>query len=73
MMSLIRGAKGVKGCPGCEVPTDEMSDISKDWELRTTERTKEIISESQKLKGKDKEEFLSSYGLRDVEVSTFRA
>lgn len=69
-MSLIRGVNSLRGCPGCLVPTDEMSDFTKVHALRTTEDTKRIYNETQELNtAAEKEEHLKQYGLRDVQVS----
>lgn len=67
-MSLIRGVNCLKPCPGCYVPGNELSNISKIHDLRTTEDTKRIYGEAQSLNATDKEEHLKEYGLRDVEV-----
>lgn len=68
MISLIRGAKGKFPCPICLVPLDELSNLSKDFKLRTTQDMKEIYETAQTLNATGSENLLKEHGLRDVKV-----
>jgi len=68
-MALIRGINSHYPCPVCLVPAEDLSDLSKIYPLRTTEKMKEIYETAQKagtMAAKDV--ILKEYGLRDVEV-----
>lgn len=68
-MALIRGLRGLCPCPKCLVPKDELSDLSKTYEIRTTEATMQILTEARTKNATDKEDALKKHGLRDVNVS----
>ena len=68
-MALIRGVGSKFPCPICMVPEDEMSDLEKYFDLRTTEQTEAIIKEARALtRAAARERLLQSNGLRDVDV-----
>jgi hypothetical protein len=70
-MSLIRGYGGKLPCPVCLAPEDKLADISATWPPRTAAQTQQLIKEARTLNRSDSEAHLSSYGIRDVDVSLF--
>ena len=68
MISLIRGAKGKFPCPICLVPLEELSNLAKDFKLRTTQDMKEIYETAQTLNATSSEALLKVNGLCDVKV-----
>ncbi|KAF8971925.1 hypothetical protein BDZ97DRAFT_1901552 [Flammula alnicola] len=70
-MALIRGIGSLFPCPVCLVPQDELSDLLKEFEPRTTTSMKKVYEEAQELgrlkRADAKEAKLKSHGLRDVE------
>ena len=68
MISLIRGAKGKFPCPICLVPLEELSNIAKNFKLRTTLDMKEIYETAQTLNATNSEDLLKAHGLHDVKV-----
>jgi len=68
-MALIRGINSHYPCPICLVPAKELSDLSKIYPLRTTEKMKEVYETAQRAGTiAEKEVILKECGLRDVEV-----
>lgn len=68
IMALIRGLRGKCACPKCLIPTDELSDLSKTFELRSSAKTIRILSEVKTMKGEEREAILKSMGLRNIQV-----
>ena len=68
-MALIRGINSHYPCPICLVPAKDLSDLSKIYPLRTTEKMKEVYETAQGAGTiAEKEVMLKEYGLRNVEV-----
>ena len=68
-MALIRGVNSHYPCPICLIPSEELSDLSKIYPLRTTEKMKEVYKMAQEAETMaGKEVILKEYGLRNVEV-----
>ncbi|KAI6139684.1 hypothetical protein BKA82DRAFT_4332162 [Pisolithus tinctorius] len=65
VMTLIRGTKCKFPCPFCLVPLEELWDLSKTYEMRTTKQHQEALAlyEQKKSAGEKK---LKSLGLRPV-------
>jgi len=69
VMALIRGINSHYPCPVCLVPAEDLSDLSKIYPLRTTEKMKEVYETAQGAETMAaKEVILKEYSLRDVEV-----
>lgn len=68
-MALIRGVKANYPCPICLVPKEELSNLSKAYELRTTADMQGIWSEAQEMNSTQREQHLQEYGLRDIQVA----
>jgi len=69
VMALIRGINSHYPCPVCLVPSEDLSDLSKIYPLRTTEKMKEIYDTAQEADTiAEREVILKEYGLRNVEV-----
>ena len=68
-MALIRGIKANYPCPICLVPKEELSNLSKVYELRTTADMQGIWSEAQEMNSTQREQHLQEYGLRDIQVA----
>lgn len=68
-MALIRGFGGKCPCPICLVPDTKLSDLSKKFELRTTETMQTLYEDA---KGKrtisEGEEMFKEAGLRAIYV-----
>ena len=70
VMALIRGTNSHYPCPVCLVPAEDLSNLSKVYPLRTTEKMKEVYETAQRAETMaEKEALLKDYGLRNVEVS----
>jgi len=68
-MTLIRGINSHYPCPVCLVPAEDLSNLSKVYPLRTTEKMKEVYETAQRAETiAAKEAILKDYGLRNVEV-----
>lgn len=67
-MALTRGITSNFPCPVCLVPREEQHDVTKTFNLRSTDEMHEIYTLSQDLSAKDREEYLKDVGLRNVEV-----
>ncbi|KAI6012112.1 hypothetical protein BKA83DRAFT_4466503 [Pisolithus microcarpus] len=65
VMTLIRGTKCKSPCPFCLVPLEKLWDLSKTYEMRTTQQHKEALAiyEIKKSAGEKK---LKSLGLRPI-------
>jgi len=70
-MGLNRGFMGLKPCPVCYVPKNQLHDFSKSWPLRNGHETQKIIAESKELNAAAGEELLKSHGIRPIDVSQF--
>ena len=70
-MALNRGFMGLKPCPVCHVPKNELHDFGKSWPLRTGLETQNIIAESKALTSAAGEQLLKSNGLRPIDVRQF--
>jgi len=68
-MALIRGVKANYPCPVCLVPKEELSNLSKTYELRTTAGMQGIWSAAQEMNATQREQHLREHGLRDVQVA----
>ena len=68
-MALICGIKANYPCPVCLVPKEELSNLSKMYELRTTTGMQEIWSAVQEMNATQQEPHLWEHGLRDVQVA----
>ncbi|KAF8120295.1 hypothetical protein EV363DRAFT_1191298 [Boletus edulis] len=66
MMCLLRGTKGKRPCPVCLAPLEELSDLSKTFEARTTAQAKDAYAVYLRKKS-DGEPILKALGLRPVE------
>lgn len=72
-MALIRGINSRYPCPVCLVPAEDLSNISKVYPLRTTEKMKEVYETAQMAETMAaKEAVLKDYGLRDIEVGSLK-
>ena len=69
-MALIRGPKGKCSCPICYVPSNKTFDLSKSYDLRTVENTKDALDIKQYSSLSEREEKLKELGIRPVEVLT---
>ena len=68
-MTLIRGINSHFPCPVCLVPAEDLSNLSKVYPLRTTEKMKEVYETAKRADTMaEKEVILKDYGLRNVEV-----
>ena len=68
-MALIQGVNSHYPCPVCLVPSEDLSNLSKIYPLRTTETMKEVYETAQRAETMAaKEAVLKEYGLRNVEV-----
>lgn len=68
-MALTRGFGGKLPCPICLVPGDKLSDLSRDYEPRTTERMRGVLEMAKNMDRKsDGDDILKSYGLRRINV-----
>lgn len=70
-MSLIRGFMGLRPCPVCHVPKDQLHDFGKSWARRTGLETQKIIAQSKVLNAAEGEQLLKSNGLRPIDVRQF--
>jgi hypothetical protein len=70
-MGLNRGFMGLKPCPVCHVPKNQLHDFGKSWALRNGHETQKIIAESKTLKAAEGEQLLKSNGLRPIDVRQF--
>ncbi|KAF8439411.1 hypothetical protein L210DRAFT_3612603 [Boletus edulis BED1] len=66
MMCLLRGTKGKRPCPVCLTPLEELSDLSKTFEARTTAQAKDAYVVYLRKKS-DGEPILKALGLQPVE------
>ena len=67
-MALIRGSTANFPCPVCLVPKDQRSDGSS-HKLWTSEDMQKVFKDAAAMHSKtDKNNYLKSYGLRDVKV-----
>ena len=68
-MALVWGFRSLYPCPVCLVPAADLSNLSKDFPLRTTETMRDVYNAAQSARtAEEKENILKEYGLRDVEV-----
>ncbi|PBK62835.1 hypothetical protein ARMSODRAFT_990404 [Armillaria solidipes] len=66
MMTLTRGVRAHYPCPVCLVPLSNLSDLSINYPLRTTESMKEIYERAYLLSAEKAEDLLKLHGLRKV-------
>ena len=72
-MALIQGINSRYLCPVCLVPAEDLSNLSKVYPLRTTEKMKEVYETAQRAETMAaKEAILKDYGLRNVEVGPLK-
>lgn len=72
MMVLIRGVNGKAPCPICLVPKLEQNNLETEYELRTSERTREILQIARGLRTQElRDDYLGEFGLRNIDVSFF--
>lgn len=71
-MALIRGLRGLRACPKCLIPSDALSDLSKDYPLRTTANTMQILKDVATQTREEREATLKDNGLRGIEVCCFQ-
>lgn len=71
-MALIRGVNSNFPCPVCLIPGDQLTDLSTNYTLRTTESMKKIYDDAQNLNATQRENLLKAHGLRDVSVCEFQ-
>lgn len=70
-MALTRGVMSNFPCPVCLVPRSELYDLSKKYELRTTETMQAVYQEAKDARlMAEGEQILKSRGLRRVEVTS---
>jgi hypothetical protein len=68
-MALIRGFGSLTPCPVCLVPSDQLSNLSVTFPLRTKEDMKDQYERAQEHNVAEGDAILKAIGLRDVEVS----
>ncbi|KAK0436805.1 uncharacterized protein EV420DRAFT_1281073 [Desarmillaria tabescens] len=67
MMVLIRGVNGDAPCPICLVPKLEQYNLEMEYELRTSERTREILQRARGLRTQElRDDYLGEFGLRNI-------
>ncbi|KAF8452167.1 hypothetical protein L210DRAFT_3608318 [Boletus edulis BED1] len=66
MMCLLRGTKSKSPCPMCLIPLEELSDLSKTFELCTSDQAKHVLAIYLRKKSEG-EPILKALGLRLVE------
>ncbi|KAK0421650.1 hypothetical protein EV421DRAFT_1746878 [Armillaria borealis] len=66
MMTLTRGVRAHYPCPVCLVPLSNLSDLSINYPLRTTESMKEIYERACLLSAEKAEDLLKLHGLHKV-------
>jgi len=69
-MALIRGVQALHPCPVCLVNTEEQSDLTITPPRRTTDDSRRAIEKARTLNAEQRETYLNSLGLRNVDVST---
>ena len=67
-MALIHGIKANYPCPVCLVPKEELSNLSKTYELQTTTGMQGIWSAVQEMNA-TQQEHLWEHELRDIQVA----
>ncbi|KAK0436961.1 uncharacterized protein EV420DRAFT_1487347, partial [Desarmillaria tabescens] len=68
MMVLIRGVNGDAPCPICLVPKLEQYNLEMEYELRTSERTREILQRARGLRTQELwDDYLGEFGLRNID------
>ena len=67
-MCLLRGTKGKCPCPVCLAPLEELSELSKTFNIRTVAQAKHALAVYQQRKSEG-EAILKALGLRPVPVS----
>jgi hypothetical protein len=68
-MALIRGVKANYPCPVCLMQKEELSNLSKTYELQTTTSMQGIWSAAQEMNATQREQHLREHGLRDIQVA----
>ncbi|KAK0434530.1 uncharacterized protein EV420DRAFT_1623783 [Desarmillaria tabescens] len=72
MMVLIRGVNGDAPCPICLVPKLEQYNLEMEYELRTSERTREILQRARGLRTQELwDDYLGEFGLRNIDDGLF--
>lgn len=67
-MALIRGLKGNYPCPICFVPTEEQSDLTAQFNLRTSQHAQAAVQTARSLNVEDGDNYLKDLGLRKLDV-----
>lgn len=67
-MAAIRGTNSLFPCPTCLAPLEEMCNVSKDFEARTTRSMTELYRSVLKKTRAIRDKVLQGVGLRDVKV-----
>src|SRR5216683_4458365 len=71
-MALICGTTSKRPCPICFVGTDELSDITKTWPLRTAINTQDILQQAHNIQSvTEYKKLLTEHRICDVSVSDF--
>ncbi|KAA1476942.1 hypothetical protein DENSPDRAFT_758082, partial [Dentipellis sp. KUC8613] len=65
IMSLIRGFGGKLPCPICLVPSEDLSDLSKVYPLRTSIQSSQLVNQGKSLTRAEHEQILKKQGLRN--------
>ena len=69
-MALLRGTRSKRPCPICLVSADELADITKVSTLRMVANSQRVVQQARVIQRKsERNDALSEYGLRDVDVS----
>ncbi|KAF8968588.1 hypothetical protein BDZ97DRAFT_1902889 [Flammula alnicola] len=66
MIALTHGGTSNFPCTICLVPKAEIPNLSKEFDMRTTQTMQEVWDRAQDMNSTDREELLKGYGLRDV-------
>lgn len=69
-MASIRGINSLFPCPVCLVPGDQLSSVTQNFELRTSQAMQELYNSVKDKSAKERNEALKAKGLRNVEVSS---
>ena len=68
-MTLIRGFGSLTLCPVCLVPSEQLSNLSVAFPLRTTENMKDRYAQAQMHNAAEGDVILKMIGLRNIEAS----
>ena len=67
-MGLNCGFMGLKPCPVCHVPKDQLHDCAESWPYCTGLETQKLVAEAQALNPAQGEEILTANGILPVDV-----